>query len=583
MSDGQGVQPTDNSKSLRLSRGEIALVTAFFFMSWWMLTKFGGGLITSDEMHYLNLAINTEPLPYIANRYFHIYSLKLFLQFIEDPLTAARAYWGFVVSGTAVMLYLATRWLAGRNGWVSGLVALFLYFAQPGILPLISVVYADFTVMFWVTVGWFVLLIRHRASGSRARWWLLFGFGIALLLAFKSKETAATLAVLGLTLVFDDDGRVDLRNLFFKMVPAGLGIATGLMVINLLDLMILRDPAFAVSGESIGAVTEFYNLGADDLIYWIETHFLQLIFVDFARDWFLYALKLLPLTFLLYLVMGFRLPADGHFTRIEKLLWLIPVTEFILLVLIRGGTRLRHITLSVPIIVMWAALAIPVQNLSLRSDLQIRHLFFKRELWLGLGLLALLVLYPLEGRPGALFLSWGVQLGLVVAVVLALIVRDWKPSLTILAIVALALNAWPGLVLDGLIPVVSGEYRTRGDVRFEPLKHIPFEMNCRDAEARYYYSGSITAESQGVYLGYTPFDLMRMINIWFRCSTRQAQFVSEREPNLPDALLTEESFDVALLSRSDYRLLSQKDISALELTYEIFYDPDLEFVYLKSR
>ncbi len=194
-------------------------VAAFF-------ARFGGSPIGSDELLYMQTALNNVENLKIANRFTHICLLKLFLWLSPNALTGARIMWAVEIGLAALLIYLAARMLGGRGSQLTGLIAVALFLSYPFIVDVSGGPSVDVTAM--VMVAAFVTLYLYSAQHNHRDRLIVMALGLVFVLAFKAKETTIVTAVLFLGLGLSDDGYFDWRALKASALWCAGGIVLGL-------------------------------------------------------------------------------------------------------------------------------------------------------------------------------------------------------------------------------------------------------------------------------------------------------------------------------------------------------------------
>ena len=295
-----------------------------------------------DELFYMNLSQYTTPHAMVLNRYGHIYLQKFFFWLVGDAISGGKVYWCFLFFGTAVLVYWCAKMLAGKKGYIVGLVAVLFFCAEPIYARGLGSTLADFTVMFLVTLGTFVYL---AFLAGRYRNLFIMILGLIFFWAVKSKETGICMAVLFLGL---GEERADCLRVgrFFKDIGwVCLGMVAGVVLLMLLDLNFLGDAWFSMRPSSIRGVFA-YNIG------------------EFAHDGkgvSLYRLlsgqPLLP-AFLFYLFVGCR-TLGKNLPRNKIAAWLIPLAVMFFLIAVsiqvRTASPWRAFTPAIPGICIWGA------------------------------------------------------------------------------------------------------------------------------------------------------------------------------------------------------------------------------------
>ncbi len=221
---------------------------------------FTAGLYGFDDVRYLDVAHWSKSVPWILNRYAHVYLLKAFIWLRGgDPFLASRTWWSAVFCSTLAAMAVAAGALARGPGGTVGAerrgrplarglptlgAAILLLFSQPVFFLGIGAAYSDYAAMLWVTAG--VALYLHGLGRRRsfAAWHSLL-LGAFTVLAFKSKETGIILLWPALLMALER-GRLDLRRWARRLLLWIAGAAAALALLACLDGVVLGDPLFGL-------------------------------------------------------------------------------------------------------------------------------------------------------------------------------------------------------------------------------------------------------------------------------------------------------------------------------------------------
>jgi len=338
---------------------EYFVVAGGFVFLWLLLNRYAlGGPNSSDITWYYHVGANNLKETFILNRYFHIFLQKFFVGTQPDPMQGLQFFWSFLLSSTALMLYLSARLLSPKSKPWNGILALLLFFSLPAIREISGIPYVDVTAMLMLSALLFVYVVSANVNHERHFWLLL--FGCLLFLGFKTKETVlpGALMVLGFGL---SDGRFSWRLWGKQLLWVLLGVFTGLVILTALNALLLQDPLFGLRPEDIGSYMGSYfsntkmALDASVTESWIEGFFLP-----FAS---------LPV--LLYVISGIQSRDKNSPNR--QFLWLLPLAFIALLTLSinnKWGYQTRFALPVLPIVCTLAA-----QVLDIPTKLTLRDKF----------------------------------------------------------------------------------------------------------------------------------------------------------------------------------------------------------------
>lgn len=307
--------------------------------------RYVGTSVNWDDLFYMNLSQYTTPQAWVLNRYGHIYLQKLFFWFAGDSILGGRVYWCFLFFGTCVLVYWCARMLAGKGGYIIGIIATLLFAAQPLFTRYVGCTLADFTVMFMIMLGTFVYLAFLDNKGKH-RHLVIAILGFIFFWTMKSKETGLCMAVLFFGLGGDTTGHWHIRRFVKDMGWICVGIFAGHVLLMVLDLAFMGDILFSVRPSNVRELFA-HNLKEFKTSWPIMT-------------WYTY-LSLQPLLApaLLYLLIGCKRNQMG-FSRDKMILWLIPLGMLFLIQVIavfRGHYHVdsRYFAAAIPGICVWAA------------------------------------------------------------------------------------------------------------------------------------------------------------------------------------------------------------------------------------
>lgn len=323
----------------------IAAPLVAFGVGIWVFSHIGTA-INWDDLLYMSLSQHTVPQAWILNRYGHIYLQKFFFWIAGDAINGGRVFWCFLFSGTCVLTYWCAKILAGKKGYIIGVIAVLMLCMQnvfgkdPGCsLP-------DFTIMFLVALATFVYLAFLNRRGTYSHFIIIL-LGLIFFWAVKSKESGICLAVLFFGLGEDETGVRNIK-LFVKDIGWVLvGMLAGCVLLMILDMAFMGDFWFSVRPSSIKMV-----LGGN-----IHGPSARANAERISMSWYTFlTTRPIFVPFLLYLLVGWRSPIRGFSIR-EKMPWLFPLVLIVFLRYVRAGFYIipRYFTPAIPIVSIWAA------------------------------------------------------------------------------------------------------------------------------------------------------------------------------------------------------------------------------------
>lgn len=339
-------EPILKQEQFKLTRFDyIAAPLLAFGVGLWVFSHIWTA-INWDDLLYMSLSQHTVPQAWILNRYGHIYLQKFFFWIAGDAINGGRVFWCFLFSGTCVLTYWCARILAGKKGYIIGVIAVLMLCMQnvfgkdPGCsLP-------DFTIMFLVALATFVYLAFLNRRGKYSHFIIML-LGLIFFWAMKSKESGICIGVLFLGLGEDETGVRNIK-LFVKDIGWVLvGMLAGGALLMILDMAFMGDFWFSVRPSSIKTV-----LGTN-----IRGPSASANAARISMSWYAFlTTRPIFVPFLLYLLVGWRSPIRDFSIR-EKMPWLFPLVLIVFLRYVRTGFHIipRYFTPAIPIVSIWAA------------------------------------------------------------------------------------------------------------------------------------------------------------------------------------------------------------------------------------
>ena len=303
-----------------------------------------GTSIEWDDLFYMNVSQYTTRQAWVLNRYGHIYLQKFFMWLVSDALTGAKVYWSFLFFSTCVLVYWCARILAGRRGYIIGVIAVILFCTQPLLAYYAGCTFADFTVMFLIMLGTFVYLAFLQGS-QKYRYLVIVVLGLIFFWAVKSKETGVCMGVLFLGLGQDSAGVRSTSRFFRDIGWVCLGMVAGFVLLMVLDLAFIGDAFFSIRLSSLKELFRFNYRHPSPRS------------PKLAMSWYTYfTIKPLLGPFILYLLAGFSFSRRGFSDR-QKILWALPLVILFFLSTIRARLHIvpRYYLPAIACFSIWAA------------------------------------------------------------------------------------------------------------------------------------------------------------------------------------------------------------------------------------
>ena len=349
-----GIKPELEQHHSKLTKLDYILAPLVGTIAAFLTFRHVGTAVNWDDLLYMDESMRMTGYTYILNRYGHIYLLKFFFFITRDCITAGRVYWCFVFFGTAILVYWCAKILAGKRGYVVGIIAAVLFLVQPLLVvrewgcPL-----ADFSAMLFVSLGAFVYLVfldgRHKH-----RHWVIMALGLIFFWAMKSKETGICMAVLFLGLGEDKSGARSVGRFVRDIGWACLGGLAGCVVFMMLDGVFIGDAFFSVRPSSlIGVLNQNLHRVPDTLGRLGRNREVMSWYAGMAKHQWLVALFG---PFMLYLLIGWK-SVSREFNVREKMVWLVPLVLLVFLTYIRSHFWVlpRYFSPAIPLVCVWGA------------------------------------------------------------------------------------------------------------------------------------------------------------------------------------------------------------------------------------
>jgi hypothetical protein len=538
-----------------LFSGLVSLVVAI------VLALKGSGPIYSDELLYVDIGLNNNQVSSYANRYFHVYLQKLFMSLSPSPLSGTKIFWGFLVALTALLVYWNARSFFKHSQPLHGLLAAAIFFSYHFISEYCGVTSADITAMLMVSISLSLYLLYLRSGRSRG--WVITALGAMVFLSFKTKETTLFANIFLIGLFFDQDGKFAPSKITGLVKPFLIGFLSAVGFFILLDGLFLHNPFFSINPQTMGAVFENYAYTGGfrkEPVSYFTTFLLADIMVPF----------------LMYILSG-----AIHYGREEspslKIVWLFPLllafTMTLNMLKIPWGFIQRFYFPALPVIAILAP-----QWLRFDSPGTVRQKTLMSLLVLaGIGMM--LVLH-------SSLLSWvdaiqwdysrfvdSIYQPVLLCLLLgfALVVRKLNWLNVLIPVVCIL-----ALLLTPLLYNQKYIFRIPLTRDYFNLSYAPFiafdDRIAYSPEMRLYFSNSVTTELK--MLSPDRNELSAMFNVFFNGRTSQSNFQVGYKPDETGTIITTKKFDYALLSASDWTLLSANTLLRNEVENQYSLVPD---------
>ena len=316
-----------NMRILWIPLFEWVIVIFLFLGFFFVLGKFAGGPVNSDNLFYMDAGLNGLKSYHTLFYYFHIYFQRFFMEIASSPLAGAKLFWSFLISSTCLLIYLITRILTKQNSWINALIAVALFLSASFLSKYSGRTENDLTAMMIITLIFFFYLLAFRTGFSNL--WIIGLLGFLFFLAFKTKETAFLCGYIILGFGFSNSGNFNFQKILRKIPFLLLGFFLGGLFYILLNTIIVKDPFWGIRISDFSG----YFVGIDTHIRW----------GDISKNYFSNEILItLLIPFILYVISGIQ-NNDKKIPASLKLFWFYPfilVIFFTLLMIFSSGYKI---------------------------------------------------------------------------------------------------------------------------------------------------------------------------------------------------------------------------------------------------
>jgi hypothetical protein len=554
---------------MRLSRLELILIAVGFLGLWVGLALVAGGPVHSDEVWYMQAGLNNVKDSFIINRYFHIYLQKLFMVLAPTPLLGVKIFWSFLVSLTAILVYVMARLLSGTNNFVHGILAVGFLFYSPLIAKYSGDTIVDISAMAMVMVVAALYFFSVRA-GHRNKW-LLGALGFAFFLAFKTKETTLPVGVVFLGLGLVDGNRIDLRGFWknFRFVLAGL--AAGVVFIILLNAINLGDPLFGFKSSNVQTLSSSLVSEAD----------------KGSDNWYTsFVLPQMALLFLLFIASAFK--SFGRLDFKYKVLWFIPLALVALLSLseARGGlgVRDRYMLPALPVFCLLAPQFLDFEiPYGVKEKLKFAVYFLAGVLVFYLlheGVVALSVYIGQNYQDFVFIVIYPVVLSLLLVVIL--LFNRYSTRTVLIPLLCIL-----GLIFQPTFQNLKNLFVLRPVEQQFVNNYYPFSTFAGQiqfsAPMQMYVSTDIPPRLGMLSLNVD--ELLSMFNVYFDASSVRRNFVYSKSSRPISTDIIQQSFNYVLLTTQDWTQIEANpdNLAKVKNKYQVFQESSDRLILLKPK
>jgi hypothetical protein len=550
---------------------ELSLVFSAFILVWLGLFRVAGGPLYSDELWYIHTGLNNVAAPNVLNRYFHIYLQKFFMELAPTPLLGVQIFWGFLVSFSAVLVYLTARILSKSTHFLHGLLGVAVFFSFRPLAEYSGITVVDITAMAMLAL--FIFLYVYAIRFEERGLWAVYLLGFLFFLAFKTKETTIVTGLLLLGFGFVQEKRYSLRKLLKHMRRFALGVAGGVLFFILLNSLILKDPLF-------GLTPAHFMAFSNELRTTVGLN-------PEMEDWFTkYLLPVMPVTFLLFIISGVK--SKNHFTPAIRLLWLIPLLLilFLSVSMIKGdwGIRTRHLFPILPLLSLLAPQFLHFHMPSARKERTLLAVSLASG-FAALILIRFIMQYFLP-RMGGDVTAFMVEalFPIALSILLGLLIMKEHYSVRSVAVplACLGLLLYSSLSSNAKELFLSSPPARHFQSRIYPFTVFGGEIRFRD-EMKMLIS-STTAEAMRN-PGTNPDIMLSLFNFHFQANAQRKNFsfiVVDENSKSEDF---SELYDYIFFTRRDWGFLEENPaiLAHLENNYDIHTDRALSYYFLNLK
>jgi hypothetical protein len=565
-----------------LIEGSILLI--FFLTIFLLLARYAGGPVNSDNLFYMDAGLNGYKSTHTLFYYFHIYLQQVFMGLARSPLAGAKLFWSFLITSTAVLIYVCGRLFSRRNSRLIALFAVLIFFSLGFISMFSGRTENDITAMFMVALLTFCYLVSVR-NGFRNRY-LIGLIGFLILLASRTKETAFLFSFIIIGFGFSDNDQFSLRFFLRKLPALFIGFLCGILFFILLNAIFIKDPFWGFRPAEI--LTYFFA---------VETH---ARWGDISRNYLnniILSAMLFP--FLLFVIAGVQ-NRDDNISLRERLLWFYPfllILFFTPLMIFSSGYKIQVIDrLFLP--------AIPVICLIAAQVLDFRSLHSKKDwLWMSASFVSGTILYfgffsifkssqSITNYQTEVFMA-NILMPLVISAFV--ISFFWKKpdrvSRLVLPVVCLSVFLVSSLHSNFQSFFIDQPVKHRMEQIFYPFSVFADRIQF-DPTMKFFVSANINKELQ---LLLRRSDEVRSIfNVYFQKNAANENFITQIEYSPagntlqygdPIPLIKLMAFDYALITSADWERIGQ--ISGLSdqllVKYNLYFDDQKSIALLVNK
>jgi hypothetical protein len=538
----------------------VVFIFLFFYFS-----IHAAGPLGSDELLYADAGLRGYSNYIVMNRYTHIYLQLLFMSIAPMPLAGLKVFWGFIMSTSAVSVFLLGRFVSKDNNFFHGFFALLIFLTSNLFLRHFGIPLVDLTTMMMVMIYLLILLYFLRQNHAK---WVIVLLGFLFFFAFKAKEFSLILLVTVPVFGFTEENAFNFKLFFVRLLYFVLGLLVGVVVLIGLNATLINDPLFGLRFSDLiqfrQTLASFTALNPDPDSYLITL---------------LFSVYYLPFT--LYLLSAVK--KRRNFRSADFFIWVLPLIYVIMMTvtMIRSGWRTDERYLY-PIIGVICALAPQFFSFSLPKTKKEwkKYLIY---LVLAIGLLMLL-------RQGLYWFTNSIQMSLSSFVLFYLLdiffivllggmlfFKDEGIVASVIFISLLLMNLYFPLSIN-IKRSMRNEVAQRVITRFRPIAAFQGQMEiCETIRI------DLTPEvMDDMRIGPDPYEAVGMFNIYYdlRLPIDVFDFFGKDDPLITS--LNNSDADYILITESEWQKLIRNNPDVSFEEYLRMDEPLNEYVLLQA-
>lgn len=538
------------------------LIFIFLFL---YFSLHGSGPLGSDELLYADAGLRGYGNYIVMNRYTHIYLQLLFMSLASTPMIGINIFWGFIMSTTAVSVFLFGRYFSKDTNFLHGFFALLIFLSANLFFRYFGVPIVDLTTLMLFMIYLLVMLYFRRKSQS---WWIVVLLGVLFFFTFKSKEFAIillfTLPILG----YENDRKFNFRKLVSRLKFYLLGIGIGALVLVGVNAIVLRDPFFGLRFSDWvqfrKTIASFTSINPDPDSY-LKTLMLSVYILPFT----------------LYLLSLFK--KRDSILLIDIFIWFLPLIYIIMMTLtmIRSGWRTdeRYIY---PILGLVCALAPQFFEFPLPKNRKgwYRYSIYFLSVVIGFILIRQMMYWftdYIQMSFSSFVLNYALDIFFIILLMGMIIIKEDKIIKSMAFVLLLFMNLYFPLSIN-VKTSLRGDLAQKVSDRFAPLAAFKDQITLCET-TKFEFSPQVLDDMR---IGPDPYEAAGMFNIKYdsRLSIEAFDFFEKEVPIIIS--IDESDADYILMSISDWQKLIRNNPEFQLERYSMVREPSNEYILLEA-